>query len=188
MLETRLREKQRALRATVTQRLVDASALTMDRKEFRRIRKPTPRDARNTEMLEKKQRQDRERRVKQKHLDYLNTICDHGRDMIMRNRTNHARIPRLGKAVLNFHAFTEKEEQKRIERISKERLKALKADDEEAYLKLLDTAKDTRITQLLRQTDSYLDLVRLGASPVYNKIRNDTFRTLTTDPLFRRPW
>ncbi|KAF2217982.1 hypothetical protein CERZMDRAFT_30663 [Cercospora zeae-maydis SCOH1-5] len=35
-------------------------------------------------------------------------------------------------------------------------------------------------------TDAYLDLVKLGASPAYSKIRNDTFRTLTTDPLFRR--
>ncbi|KAK1071113.1 CDC16 protein, partial [Friedmanniomyces endolithicus] len=35
-------------------------------------------------------------------------------------------------------------------------------------------------------TDTYLDLVRQGASPAYAKIRNDTFRTLTTDPLFRR--
>lgn len=36
------------------------------------------------------------------------------------------------------------------------------------------------------KTDTYLDLVRQGASPAYTKIRNDTFRTLTTDPLFRR--
>lgn len=35
-------------------------------------------------------------------------------------------------------------------------------------------------------TETYLDLVRQGASPAYAKIRNDTFRTLTTDPLFRR--
>lgn len=35
-------------------------------------------------------------------------------------------------------------------------------------------------------TDEYLDLVHRGASPAYSKIRNDTFRTLTTDPLFRR--
>lgn len=54
-------------------------------------------------------------------------------------------------------AHTEKEEQKRIERLAKERLKALKADDEEAYMKLIDTAKDTRITHLLRQTDAYFD-------------------------------
>lgn len=36
------------------------------------------------------------------------------------------------------------------------------------------------------RADEYLDLVHRGASPAYSKIRNDTFRTLTTDPLFRR--
>ncbi|KIH86676.1 cell cycle arrest protein BUB2 [Sporothrix brasiliensis 5110] len=36
------------------------------------------------------------------------------------------------------------------------------------------------------ETDAYLSLVHRGASPAYSKIRNDTFRTLTTDPLFRR--
>jgi ATP-dependent helicase STH1/SNF2 len=51
--------------------------------------------------------------------------------------------------VLSSTSYTEKEEQKRIERLAKERLKALKADDEEAYMKLIDTAKDTCITHLL---------------------------------------
>ncbi|KAH9902196.1 rab-GTPase-TBC domain-containing protein [Xylariomycetidae sp. FL2044] len=36
------------------------------------------------------------------------------------------------------------------------------------------------------KTDDYLQLIHRGASPAYSKIRNDTFRTLTTDPLFRR--
>ena len=35
-------------------------------------------------------------------------------------------------------------------------------------------------------TDDYLALVHRGPSPAYAKIRNDTFRTLATDPLFRR--
>jgi cell cycle arrest protein BUB2 len=38
----------------------------------------------------------------------------------------------------------------------------------------------------LLETDSYLSLIHRGASPAYSKIRNDTFRTLATDPLFRR--
>ncbi|KAI0164718.1 rab-GTPase-TBC domain-containing protein [Xylariaceae sp. FL1272] len=38
----------------------------------------------------------------------------------------------------------------------------------------------------LLATDEYLKFVHRGASPAYSKIRNDTFRTLTTDPLFRR--
>lgn len=36
------------------------------------------------------------------------------------------------------------------------------------------------------KTDVYLALIHRGASPAYSKIRNDTFRTLATDPLFRR--
>ena len=35
-------------------------------------------------------------------------------------------------------------------------------------------------------TENYLDLIRRGASPAYSKIRNDTFRTLATNPLFKR--
>ncbi|KAK9325772.1 rab-GTPase-TBC domain-containing protein [Lipomyces orientalis] len=36
------------------------------------------------------------------------------------------------------------------------------------------------------QSKDYLALVHRGASPAYSKIRNDTFRTLTTDILFQR--
>jgi ATP-dependent helicase STH1/SNF2 len=153
----RLLDKQRSMRALVAERLNHGSMLPLNRLDFRRARKPTIRDARMTEQLERKQRVDRERRAKHKHVEQLGVICTHGRDVINVNRAAQDRVIRLGRAVLNFHAHAEKEEQKRIERISKERLKALKADDEEAYMKLIDTAKDTRITHLLRQTDTYLD-------------------------------
>jgi ATP-dependent helicase STH1/SNF2 len=153
----RVLEKQRALRASVAERLAHGTNLPLNRVEFRRVRKPTVRDARQTETLERKQRADRERQAKQRHVAQLNVICSHGREVIQVNRFAQDKVVKLGKSVLSFHAHAEKEEQKRIERISKERLKALKADDEEAYMRLIDTAKDTRITHLLRQTDSYLD-------------------------------
>ncbi|EIW73913.1 hypothetical protein CONPUDRAFT_160575 [Coniophora puteana RWD-64-598 SS2] len=47
---------------------------------------------------------------------------------------------------------------------TRECLKALKADDEETYMKLIDSAKDTRITHLLRQTDAYLDSLAQAAT------------------------
>ena len=153
----RVLDKQRAMRAMVAERLTHGTLLPLNRTEFRRARKPTVRDIRMTEQAERRQRVERERRAKQKHVEQLSIICKHGEEVLAANRNAQARITRLGKAVLSFHAHTEREEQKRIERISKERLKALKADDEEAYMKLIDTAKDTRITHLLRQTDAYLD-------------------------------
>jgi ATP-dependent helicase STH1/SNF2 len=153
----RVLDKQRALRAMVAERLTHGSLLPLNRSDFRRARKPTIRDTHTTETLERKQRVDRERRAKQKHVEQLGIICAHGREVLSVNRAAQERAIRLGRAVLSFHNHAEREEQKRIERISKERLKALKADDEEAYMKLIDTAKDTRITHLLKQTDSYLD-------------------------------
>lgn len=36
------------------------------------------------------------------------------------------------------------------------------------------------------KTDDYIELIHRGPSPAYSKIRNDTFRTLTTNPLFHR--
>lgn len=63
----------------------------------------------------------------------------------------------LSKFLSVFHANTEKEESKKIEKTAKQRLQALKANDEEAYMKLLDETKDHRLTHLLKQTNSFLD-------------------------------
>lgn len=151
--------RQKQLRESLVTSLEPATSLLlpMDRTLFRRTRKQTLRDARTTEQLEKKQKQDRERKAKQKHLDHLQEITDHGTKLFTAHRAHVSKFAKLGKTLLKFHVDAEKEEAKRVERVSKERLKALRADDEEGYLKLIDTAKDTRITHLLRQTDSFLD-------------------------------
>ncbi|KAI9460194.1 SNF2 family N-terminal domain-containing protein [Lactarius psammicola] len=180
----RVLDKQRALRAMVAERLTHGSLLPLNRSDFRRARKPTIRDTHMTENLERKQRVDRERRAKQKHVEQLSIICAHGREMLSVNRSAQDRIVRLGKAVLSFHTHAEREEQKRIERISKERLKALKADDEEAYMKLIDTAKDTRITHLIKQTDSYLDSLAQAVLAQQNESLVDVVEEAASEETF----
>ena len=64
---------------------------------------------------------------------------------------------KFGHRLIATHTNLERDEQKRAEKKAKERLQALKANDEEAYIKLLDQTKDTRITHLLRQTNAFLD-------------------------------
>lgn len=88
----RLIDKQRSLRALVAERLTHGSLLPLNRVDFRRTRKPTIRDARMTEQLERKQRIDRERRAKSKHVEQLNIICAHGRDVIAANRAAQDRV------------------------------------------------------------------------------------------------
>ncbi|KAJ6542741.1 SNF2 family N-terminal domain-containing protein [Mycena capillaripes] len=165
----RLLDKQRLLRSHVAETLAHGSLIPLNRPDFRRFRQPTLRDARVTEQLERKQRTERERRAKSRHVEQLDVICIHGRQMVAVNRAAQDRVVRLGRSVLNFHQFTEKEEQKRVERITKERIKALKADDEETYLALVGGVKNTRITHLLQQTDSYLDSLAKAVTAQQNE-------------------
>lgn len=154
-----LLSKQRALRQEVVNNMVhsDNLAVTTNRAVYRRMKKQSLREARITEKLEKAQRDQREKREKQKHHDYLQGVITHGRDIVASGKAREAKCQKFGRMMQQHHQHMEKEEQKRMERTAKQRLQALKANDEEAYLKLLDQAKDTRITHLLKQTDSFLD-------------------------------
>ena len=156
--------KQRALRQQVNRDLIhyDNLAQTANRSMYRRMKKQTLREARITEKLEKQQRDVRENKEKQKQIDHLQSILQHASEIQKNAAAQRARVQALGRKMLQHHQNIEKEEQKRIERTAKQRLQALKANDEETYLKLLGQAKDSRISHLLGQTDGFLN--QLAAS------------------------
>jgi ATP-dependent helicase STH1/SNF2 len=159
-----LYQKQKAMRERVGRQMIqyDNLAMTANRSQYRRMKKQSLREARITEKLEKQQRDARETREKKKHTDYLATVINHAREVSTAAANQRQKMQKLGRMMQVQHQNIEKEEQKRIERTAKQRLQALKSNDEEAYLKLLDQAKDTRITHLLRQTDGFLS--QLAAS------------------------
>ncbi|EPS42286.1 hypothetical protein H072_3739 [Dactylellina haptotyla CBS 200.50] len=152
-----LLDRQRELRRQMVQSMVhyDSLAMTTNRSMFRRMKKQSLREARITEKLEKQQKEQRANREKQKRDEYLRAVLNHSKDVVG-SFVMGTKAQKFGRMMQSHHAFMEKEEQKRIERTAKQRLQALKANDEEAYLKLLDQAKDTRITHLLKQTDGFL--------------------------------
>lgn len=154
----RLRHVQREARETVLRFMKRARQpdFAVDH-TYRKRKKQSLREIRALEKLEMRQRQERGRQVQQAYYDYLQSIVAQAREVQARARAGQQRNARLAKAVMQHHAAVEKEEQKRLERLSKERLRVLKADDEEAYLKLIDQQKDTRLTHLLRQTDEFLE-------------------------------
>ncbi|KAI1757756.1 SNF2 family N-terminal domain-containing protein [Xylaria castorea] len=153
-----LYSKQRALREKIGRSMMhyDNLAMTTNRSQYRRTKKQSVREARITEKLEKQQRDAREHREKKKHIDFLQSVQHHKSDIHNTAGSARNKMAKMGRAMYAHHFNIEKEEQKRIERTAKQRLQALKANDEEAYLKLLDQAKDTRITHLLKQTDGFL--------------------------------
>lgn len=156
--------KQRQLRQQIHKDMahMDNLAQTANRSMYRRQKKLTFHDARLTEKLEKEQRDARENTEKQKQDDHLHSILDHGQEIRKAAETQRARVNKLGRLMMQQHQLIEKEEQKRVERTAKQRLQALKNDDEETYLKLLGQAKDSRISHLLKQTDGFLN--QLAAS------------------------
>lgn len=150
--------KQRSLRLQVNRDVIhyDNLAQTANRSSYRRMKKHHLNEARITEKLEKQQRDARETKEKQKQADHLQSILQHGSEIRKNAATQRARVQKLGRMMISHHQLIEKEEQKRVERTAKQRLQALKANDEVTYLKLLGQAKDSRISHLLKQTDGFL--------------------------------
>lgn len=123
-----------------------------------RIKVIAPQTARLAEQLEAKKQKELQIIQKREKLIKLNHKMDRLQAVINRkSEPKYVRTQYLQKSITSYHTQQEKEAAKRLERTAKERLQALKANDEEAYLKLLDQTKDTRITHLLRQTNSFLD-------------------------------
>lgn len=158
MKKLALYSKQRALRDKIGRQMMhyDNLAMTTNRASYRRMKKQNVREARITEKLEKEQRDARKTRERKKHIDFIQAVQSHRMELHNSAQTQKNKTQKLGRLMFQQHFNIEKEEQKRVERTAKQRLQALKANDEEAYLKLLDQAKDTRITHLLRQTDGFL--------------------------------
>ncbi|KAK2793864.1 hypothetical protein FQN50_009971 [Emmonsiellopsis sp. PD_5] len=150
--------KQRLFRKQIQTEMYhfDNLAMSANRAGHRRMKKQSLREARVTEKLEKQQRDARETREKKKQYDQLQAILNHGREIQIAAGQQRARTQKLGRLMLKHHQDMERDEQKRVERTAKQRLQALKANDEETYMKLLGQAKDSRISHLLKQTDGFL--------------------------------
>lgn len=107
--------------------------------------------------LEEKFKLDEEAKKHELHVSKIETILVYSKSYANAKLDKLNKRNALFKFVNNYHALTEKEESKKLEKTAKQRLQALKANDEEAYIKLLDQTKDHRITHLLKQTNSFLD-------------------------------
>lgn len=114
-------------------------------------------------------RADRSRKEKMRHQEFLQSISERVKEFSSFHKSYcQQKINKIAKGILHFHSHYEKEEMKRLDKLAKDRINALKADDEEAYLKLLDEQKDTRLTHLIRQTDLFLE--SLTSSVVAQKL------------------
>lgn len=154
----RLLNFQRQLRqeVVVCMRRDTALETALNGKAYKRSKRQSLREARITEKLEKQQKIEQERKRRQKHQEYLNSILQHAKDFKEYHRSITGKMQKVTKAVATYHANTEREQKKENERIEKERMRRLMAEDEEGYRKLIDQKKDKRLAYLLQQTDEYV--------------------------------
>lgn len=113
----------------------------------------TARLAEKLQEQQKKEKHEMLRRKRWSRLQGLIGIINDARTEVTQRKNLRLQ---LGKSVNHFHQQADREESRRKEKYAKQRLQALKSNDEEAYIKLLDETKDQRITHLLRQTNSFL--------------------------------
>ncbi|RKP15145.1 SNF2 family N-terminal domain-containing protein [Piptocephalis cylindrospora] len=153
-----LLERQRRLRAELGRGMRRATTLltAADRHGSRRPKRAALREARVTERLERQQRAERERRRKARAAAHLETLLQHGRELREWSRSHAQRGMRLGRSVLQYHGTAEREEARARERMARARIRALQSNDEEAYKRLLVESKDSRLQDLLSQTDRFL--------------------------------
>jgi len=149
---------QRQLRSEIVQCIRRDTTLetAVNVKAYKRTKRQGLREARATEKLEKQQKLEAERKRRQKHQEFLALVLQHGKDFREYHRNNLAKLGRVNKAIINYHANAEREQKKEQERIEKERMRRLIAEDEEGYRKLIDQKKDKRLALLLSQTDEYI--------------------------------
>ncbi len=104
---------------------------------------------------------------KKKHTEFLEAILQHRKVLLEFHAQKQAQSKKVHRQVQQFHSNKERQELKRKERESKERLRLLKQGNEEAYRKHVEETKNMRLAKLLEQTDECLS--KLGALVVKHK-------------------
>jgi ATP-dependent helicase STH1/SNF2 len=109
-----------------------------------------------TERTERQKREEQQMNKARRRNDLVSAVTSHARAFKDFHANNNLLIKKVNKQVIKYVQHKEKKEQLQRERDEKERLQALKANDEEAYIKLLEKAKNDRLRIILDQTDKYL--------------------------------
>ena len=87
-------------------------------------------EARATESLEKHQRVESERKSKAKYSEYIIAVLTHSREIQAWHKNNVQKVQKINKAILSWHANAEREQKKEHERLEKEKLERLMAEEE----------------------------------------------------------
>ncbi len=131
----------------------------VDREFYKRakIYASSKKEARTLDRFEQQMRSGQELRKKTRHREFLNEILLHAKEFteFHKKKVNHIRK----KAILIKASLEskEKKEQMMKDKNERDRIKALKDNDFDAYINMINTQKNSRLLQILEQTHKYLE-------------------------------
>lgn len=136
-----------------------------------RTLKQLQREYEKVERSRMRQAEAEERDARRKRQVWMNAMVDH----LTKFRSYHRDVVRRGvravtKAVLKYHEEVVRNASRAEREAEKARIQKLKDDDEEGYLELVKKTKNTRLLELLDQTDKYLR--ELGAVVKEERVRS----------------
>eukprot|EP00462_Mataza_sp_D1_P021758 CAMPEP_0175134196 /NCGR_PEP_ID=MMETSP0087-20121206/8054_1 /TAXON_ID=136419 /ORGANISM="Unknown Unknown, Strain D1" /LENGTH=1286 /DNA_ID=CAMNT_0016416751 /DNA_START=229 /DNA_END=4089 /DNA_ORIENTATION=- len=109
-----------------------------------------------------KQKIEAEKKKKKQRQNFLATVLQHQKNFAAVHREHRSRLKKSAKLAKDWLADRQKQEEEKAKQEERKRLLALKNQDEEGYYRLLQTTKNQRLQQLLKQTEQYMD--KLGAT------------------------
>ncbi|MCJ1296983.1 hypothetical protein MMC34_008552, partial [Xylographa carneopallida] len=110
--------------------------------------------AEQAELRQKKERE-KQRKLLRKHFLTI-LLKQHREQFVTFHRSRTKQQTALAKAAVKGVEGMERKKKAMEERVKKERMRALKENDMQSYLSLLEGHKNDRLTALLHQTDGYL--------------------------------
>ena len=147
-------------------RLAEEAATSLSLRRARRPRQP--RELREAERTERKRAAEMDAARRKRRDDFLTALAIHSEEFKGFHREARRTSQRLGKAVLLSFEMLARKERRDNDRTQRERLRALKENNMEEYMKMVADSKNERITKLLKETDSYLS--ELGAKVAQQKL------------------
>lgn len=99
--------------------------------------------------------------IKRQRRQFISEVLKHSKRFQDIHRENQRNIRRVCSHVLRHSSNKERRDQNMEQQMQRARLNALRAQDEEAYLRLLHEAKNERLLELVHQTEDYMN--KLGA-------------------------
>lgn len=116
-------------------------------------------------------RSGQELRKKTRHREFLNEILFHAKDFTEFHKKRLHQVRKKALMIKGSLENKEKKEQQAKDKEERDRIKALKENDFETYINMINTQKNSRLLQILEQTNKYME--QLGAKVNLQKIEHE---------------